>query len=80
MKTRSVPQSLETLDRRIAQGEQAMAMQRQVLDTLRRLRKPTVRAERLLQDSAQIQRRLLEGRAALTPTSPRKARRAGSRG
>lgn len=65
MKARRPRESLETLDRRIAEGEQAIAMQRQVLDTLRRLRKPTAQAERLLENSAQIQRRLVEGRAAM---------------
>jgi Mg2+ and Co2+ transporter CorA len=65
MKARHPPPSLEAIERRIAEGEQAIAMQRQVLDMLRRLRKPTVQAQRLLEDSAQLQRRLVEGRAAI---------------
>ena len=65
MKSRSVSASLEILDRRIAQGEQAIAMQRRVLGILRRLGKPTEQAERLLHNSAHIQRRLVEGRAAM---------------
>lgn len=75
MTSRDRPDWLATLDRRIANGEQAIAMQRQVLSTLHRLGKPTVQAERLLQNSAQIQRRLIEGRAAMmVAKSPRRPR------
>ena len=68
----SGPQQLAALDRRIAQGERAIDMQRRVLATLRRLGKPTEQAERLLANSALIQRRFIQDREAIAATIERR--------
>jgi hypothetical protein len=75
-------EQLAALDRQIAQGERAIAMQRRVLATLQRLGKPTLQAERLLANSALIQRRFLEDRALIVSVLERReaqARRAEER-
>ena len=76
------PRQLEAIDRQIAQGERAIDMQRRVIATLQRLGKPTEQAERLLANSALIQRRFIQDRDAIASTVARRethARRAAER-
>ncbi|MBV9833599.1 MAG: hypothetical protein JO055_04285 [Alphaproteobacteria bacterium] len=66
------PEQLEAIDRQIAQGERAIDMQRRVLATLQRLGKPTEQAERLLANSALIQRRFIRDRELIAATVQRR--------
>ncbi|MBX3501243.1 MAG: hypothetical protein KF889_17530 [Alphaproteobacteria bacterium] len=66
------PEQLKAIDRQIARGERAIEMQKRVLATLRRLGKPTEQAERLLANSALLQRRFIQDRAAIAATIARR--------
>jgi hypothetical protein len=66
------PEQLAAIDRQIAQGARAIDMQRRVLTTLRRLGKPTEQAERLLANSALLQRRFIRDRALIEATLKRR--------
>ena len=66
------PEQLEAIERQIAQGERAIDMQRRVLATLQRLGRPTEQAERLLANSALIQRRFIRDREMMGATIKRR--------